>query len=162
MKEQKMRMAILNNLYESYPRPADKHIIEKKLEGIEGDFNKSMAYLQHSGYVDMVPQAGHSGLSYYHSPTITPKGIDFLEKEESVITVKLHGDTLLELRSIILSAVLQSAASENEKSALKTAITNAPATVVTQVVQSLTAQCLATVPGALQSLQKLLAESGLL
>lgn len=134
-----LRETILKFLYEHRGLPVD---IIDLVKHCCSDTDKIMAeldYLIQDGQVEAIDASNFDQLVYYINPRITAKGIRIIEKNEEYIVVKLHDDTLQELRALLIGGLAKVDLPEKEKGALKKAIESAQDATISSFVSTLLA-----------------------
>ena len=124
MLDRALQRQILELLREHYPRGA---IPVRDLELGEERAAANLRYLEEHGLCESGVTSGVDGYLAFGSSTITAAGLDFLEDDGglsailSVVTVKLHADTI---RSLIDAKIETSSMPTEEKSKLRKILAN--------------------------------------
>ena len=133
-----IRQKILQKLYETRSTPI---VYPKDLfERIGIDWEKGILeldFLVNEGLVTAINVSGLNKYIDYIQPQITHEGIKRIEDGEPYSVIKLHEDTINDLRNLLTVLVTDTALPESEKSSLKKAIQNAPASAVNEAVSRL-------------------------
>ncbi len=102
---------------------------------------------------------GEGGFDYLDSAKVTAKGLDFLADDGglsailSVVTVKLHSDTI---KDLLIAKIEKTDAEPTVKEHLIQAVKKLPAEAMTQLSMAAVRQGIDNLPNALEWLQKIL------
>jgi hypothetical protein len=140
----------------AYPNPV------RGFSGQDGGLSdpglSNLFYLQEHGLCDAHLSQGIDGHWSWGGAKITAKGLDFLEEDGglsailSVVTIKLHADTL---RDLIAAKIDSSGASEAEKSALRMRLKKLSGTALEAASTDLVKQGLDHLPDAVHWIRAL-------
>lgn len=152
--ERELQRALLEYLRQYYPKAA---FLNEAPGHDTQDFMGNLFYLHEHGLIQ--PQAMRNTTNpEIITATITAKGLDFLEDDGGVgailstVSVKIDKNNLRDLLEINISSAN---ISDKDKSALKTAIKNAPSTVLTETLRKLVGLALDRGPDAARLIQNI-------
>jgi hypothetical protein len=123
-------IVLLNALESVYPKGMFLRELQKAIEGFGAEHSKELFALSDEGLIDAIIIGDLSTPNYVAKATISTKGRKLLAGKKDFLVVKLHEDTIAELKSVLLDAVIQSSLPKKEKGAVRKAIENAPSATV--------------------------------
>lgn len=148
-----LQRAVLSLLDNHYPELV---LVGELLENLDCDdrqLTRMLFSLHEDGYIEAVigeamPERFVAGA------TITTKGQRLLRGETDFITVKLHEDTIEELRGLLLDVISQTTLPAEQKGLLKKAIESAQSAAITESVKMILAAGIQKVPELLNQIQE--------
>ena len=103
-------------------------------------------YLAQRGLVSIVSSEQHLQQKVMPFSSITPEGMRLFEKKQAVDAVTLDDNSIADLRLLVMTAVDQTAAPENQKLNAKKAVESASSAAICGIVQELLRRGLDSVP----------------
>lgn len=128
---------LLKILEDVYPESMHVSDMKKQIEGFDREHSNELMVLHDEELIKAIVAEDLLTPPHVINASITTKGRKFLAGRQNYLTVKLHPDTINDLRQILLTSVEESALPDTQKAEWKKAIKSYPTAIVSALVRSL-------------------------